>query len=73
MATKGKGKILEGQIAFDFMGELEVEIKPRKKKVIEQNIVKKEIKTKKIFRKKLVNIKLNHLKKNRKARKIKRK
>ena len=68
MATKGKGKILDGQIAFDFMGELKVEIKPRKKKVIEHNIVKKEIKTKKVFRKKYVSVKPNHLKKNRKVR-----
>ena len=32
MATKGKNKIINGQIAFDFMGELEVAIKPRKTK-----------------------------------------
>ena len=74
MATKGKGKILDGQIAFEFMGVMETEVKPRKAKVIEKNTInKKEFKTKKIFRKKLVNVKLNHLKKNRKARKIKRK
>ncbi len=71
MATKGKDKIIDGQIAFDFMGELEVEIKPRKSKVIEKNITKKkEIKTKKVFRKKHVNVKYNHLKKNRKVRRI---
>lgn len=71
MATKGKDKIIEGQIAFDFMGELEVEIKPRKTKVIEKNIIKKEIKTKKVFRKNYVNVKPNHIKKNRKVKKIK--
>ena len=69
MATKGKGKILDGQIAFEFMGVMETEVKPRKSKAIEQT--KKEIKTKKIFRKKYVNVKHNHLKKNRKVRKVK--
>ena len=68
MATKGKGKILDGQIAFEFMGVMKTEVKPRKLKAIEQK--KKEIKTKKIFRKKHVNVKSNHLKKNRKVRKI---
>ena len=35
MATKGKDKIIDGQIAFDFMGELEVVVpkKARKPKV----------------------------------------
>ena len=71
MATKGKDKIIDGQIAFDFMGELKVEIKSRKTKEIEKNIIKqKEIKTKKVFRKKYVNVKFNHLKKNRKVRKV---
>ena len=69
MATKGKDKIIDGQIAFDFIGEMEVEIKPRKTKVIEKNIIKqKEIKTKKVFRKKHINVKPNHLKVNRKVR-----
>ena len=71
MATKGKGKILDGQIAFEFMGTLETEIKPRKAKVIEKHIIKKTtIETKKVFRKKHVNVKYNHLKKNRKVRRI---
>ena len=67
MATKGKSKIIEGQIAFEFFGELKETIKPRKQKVIES---KKEIKIKKVFRKKHVNVKYNHIKKNRKVRKI---
>ena len=72
MATKGKGKILDGQIAFEFMGTLETEIKLIKTKVIERKTTKqKEIKTKKVFRKKYVNVKYNHLKKNRKVRKVK--
>ena len=71
MATKGKDKIIDGQIAFDFMGELKVEIKSRKTKEIEKNIIKqKEIKTKKVFRENHVNVKPNHLKKNRKVRKV---
>ena len=71
MATKGKGKGIEGQIAFEFMGVMETEMKPRKSKAIEKHdIKKKEIRTKKIFRKKHVNVKPNHLKKNRKIRKF---
>lgn len=65
MATKGKGKMLDGQIAFDFLAEMKVEIKPRKTRV--EIIKKKEIKTKKVFRKKHVNVKYNHIKKNRKV------
>lgn len=73
MATKGKDKILEGQIAFDFFGEIEQAkvIKPKKEKVI--NIeTKKEIKKAeiKIFRKVRLNIKHNHFKKARKVRRI---
>ena len=69
MTTKGKGKILDGQVAFEFMGVMETEIKPIKSKVIVKNILKKqEIKTKKVFRKKHINVKYNHLKKNRKVR-----
>ena len=69
MATKGKGKILDGQIAFEFYGELEQTIKPIKAKANEKKIInKKEIKTKKVFRKKQANVKYNHLKKNRKVR-----
>ena len=69
MATKGKGKLIDGQIAFEFMGVMETEVKPRKAKVIEKNTQnKKEFKTKKIFRKKHVNVKPNHIKKNRKVR-----
>lgn len=74
MATKGKGKILDGQIAFEFMGIMETEVKPRRTKAIEQKIInKKQTKTKKIFRKKYVNVKPNHLKRHRKVRKISRK
>ena len=69
MATKGKSKIIEGQIGFEFFGEMIEEIKPRKTKLIEKNIIKQnEIKTRKVFRKKYVNVKFNHLKKNRKVR-----
>ena len=64
MATKGKGKVLEGQIAFDFFGELNEEIVTRKSRN------KKEIKINKVFRKKHISMKANHLKKNRKIRKI---
>ncbi len=68
MATKGKGKILDGQIAFEFMGIMETEIKPKRAKTIEQkNINKKQTKIKKIFRKKYVNVKPNHLKKHRRV------
>ena len=71
MATKGNSKIIDGQIAFEFMGSMKTEIKPRKTKVIEENTTKKkEIKTKKVFRKKHVNVKYNHLKVNRKVRRI---
>ena len=56
--TKDKKRILEDQLTFEFFGELEVEIKPTKKKqekaVVE---IKKEKKQKAI--------KLNHIKKNR--------
>ena len=31
MATKGKDKIIDGQIAFDFLSEIEI-VKPEKKK-----------------------------------------
>ena len=71
MATKGKGKILDGQIAFEFFGELNEDIKPIKKKAIEPKHTK-QIKEKKIYRKKNLNVKANHLKKNRKIRKSKR-
>ena len=63
MATKDKGKkrILENQLMFEFFGELETEIKPRttKKKQAE---VKAEIEK----QKKSKAIKRNHIKKNRK-------
>ena len=64
MATKGKGKVLDGQIAFNFFGELNEEIVPRKMKT------KKENKTKKVFRKKKINVKANNIKSNRKVRKL---
>ena len=65
MATKGKGKILDGQIAFEFMGVLETEVKPRKTKAVD----KEETKPQKVFR--IKNVKANRLKKNRKVRRIK--
>ena len=65
MATKGKDKILEGQIAFEFFGDIEQTIKPKKQKSIEVN--KKNKATIK-FRKKYVNVKPNHIKVNRKVR-----
>lgn len=67
MATKDKGKrrILENQVMFEFFGELETEIKPRKTKK-KQTEVKVEIKKEK--RPKA--IKPNHIKKNRKVRNI---
>ena len=74
MATKGKDKILDGQIAFDFMAELEV-VAPKKARKPKVTIeTEKPIKAiiKNIFRKQYINIKPNHLKKNRKVRKIKR-
>ena len=64
MATKGKGKVLDGQIAFNFFGELKEEIVLRKMKT------KKENKTKKVFRKKKINVKANNIKSNRKVRKL---
>lgn len=72
MATKGKDKILEGQIAFDFLAEMQpVKVtKPKKAKV--KNVEKKvtEIVQKKKFRKANLNIKHNHFKVSRKVRRI---
>ncbi len=72
MATKGKDKIIDGQIAFDFLGEMEVEIKPRKAKVknIEIKVAKKVLTR---FRKEKLNIKHNHFKSSRKVRRMLRK
>ncbi len=71
MATKGKDKILDGQIAFDFMGEIE---KPKRKITTEKAAKEKIVKTKQVVptikKKKHKNIKLNHYKKSRKLRKI---
>ena len=64
MATKDKGKkkILDNQITFEFFGELETEIKPFK--------TQKQPKTEKtkIIKRKPKAIKSNHIKKNRKVR-----
>ena len=84
MATKGKDKIIDGQIAFDFLSEIEV-VKPvRKKRVkVEEKKPEKQtriIKFKQPKKKKALKIKIkrkyksikpNHLKKNRKVRRIK--
>ena len=61
MATKDKGKrkILENQLTFEFFGKLATVIKPIKQK--KQENVKVEIKEKKQKA-----IKRNHIKKNRK-------
>ena len=64
MATKGKDKIIDGQIAFDFMGELE------KDKNVETKVAKK-VQTR--FRKENLNIKHSHFKSVRKVRRIPRK
>lgn len=83
MATKGKDKIIDGQIAFDFLAEIEV-VKPEKKKRIkvEENkpekpnrVIKyKQPKKKKPLtiksKRKHKSIKPNHLKKSRKIRRI---
>ena len=60
--TKDKKRILENQLTFEFFGELETEIKPRKKQAKVKVEVKKE--------KKLKAIKPNHIKKNRKVRRF---
>lgn len=64
MATKDKGKkrVLENQLMFEFFGELETEIKPlntkKKPKVEKAETIKRKPKA----------IKSNHIKKNRKVR-----
>lgn len=83
MATKGKDNVIDGQIAFDFLAEIEI-VKPEKKKRVvkekKENIQparvvrykpkkEKEIKVK-IKKKKYKSIKPNHLKKSRKVRRI---
>lgn len=80
MATKGKDKILDGQIAFDFLKEIEI-VKPAKKprKVVKAEekkpvkpvrVVKYKKPTKtskgKNKKKKYKSIKPNHFKKSRK-------
>ncbi len=87
MATKGKDKIIDGQIAFDFLGEIEV-VKPQKKvkrvikekkepakqvRVIKYKKPKIKIKKQKLKKKKYKCIKPNHLKKSRKTRRLPRK
>ena len=54
--AKTKDKILKDQITFEFFGELDVEIKPKKKQAKDKVEVKKEKKPKAI--------KFNHIKKN---------
>ena len=54
--AKTKDKILKDQITFEFFGELDVEIKPKKKQAKVKVEVKKEKKPKAI--------KFNHIKKN---------
>lgn len=77
MATKGKDKILDGQIAFDFLSEIEV-VKPEKKqkKVIKEKEVEPKVEKivqVKTFRKAILNIKRNHFKKSRKVKRVPRK
>ena len=74
MATKGKDKIIEGQIAFDFMAEMEpinqTKAKQTKDEKLEQKVSEKvQVKT---FSKGTLNIKPNHLKKTRKVKRISR-
>lgn len=83
MATKGKDKILDGQIAFDFLSEIEV-VKPVRKKrvkveekkpvqpprIIKYKKPKKEKVVKVKPKKKFRSIKPNHLKKNRRVKRI---
>jgi len=86
MATKGKDKILDGQIAFDFLSEIE-QVKPEKKpkkvtKVMENKeslepiklikFKKPKVKAEKRKNKKIIfkSIKPNHLKKSRKIRRV---
>ena len=85
MATKGKDKIIDGQIAFDFLGEIEV-VKPKKKpkKVVKVEEKKQEkpirvfkykkpkvkVEKRKNKKKKFKCIKHNHFKKSRKTRRM---
>ena len=83
MATKGKDNIIDGQMAFEFLAEMEV-IKPEKKKrVIKEKkepvkparMVKYKPKKEKVVKvepkkKKHNRIKPTHLKKNRRVRRI---
>ena len=86
MATNIKDKIIDGQMAFDFLAEIEV-VKPEKKKrVVKEK--KEEVKPAKVIKykpkkekvvkvkhkkRRYKNIKPNHLKKSRKIRRIPRK
>ena len=85
MATNGKDKIIDGQIAFDFLGEIEV-IKPEKKvkravkvenkkptkpaQIIKYKKPKVKVEKKKNKKNKNKTIKPNHFKKARKVRRI---
>ena len=83
MATKGKDNIIDGQIAFDFLAEIEV-VKPEKKKrvkveekkpvqpprIVRYKKPKKEKVVKVKPKKKFRSIKPNHLKKARKVKRI---
>ena len=88
MATKGKDKIIDGQIAFDFLSEIEV-VKPVKKvkkqvkvedkkpekpiRVFKYKKPKVKVEKRKNKNKKFKCIKHNHFKKSRKIRRIPRK
>lgn len=60
--AKTKDKMLKDQLTFEFFGELDTVIKPRKKQEKVKVETKKEKKPKAI--------KFNHIKKNRKVRRI---
>ena len=86
MATKGIDKIIDGQIAFDFLKEIEVvkvekpkkvkierqpkENKPKEKKVIKLKAAKGKPPKQSKFRKTQLNIKHNHFKTTRNIRRI---
>jgi len=88
VATNGKDKIIDGQIAFDFLSEIEVVKlvkKPKKRVKVEEKKLEKPIRVfkykkpkikveKRKNKKKIFKcIKHNHLKKSRKTRRIPRK
>ena len=65
MATKGKDKIIDGQIAFDFLGEIEV-VKPVKKEKKEVKENKQLEKSTRVFKYKKPKIKVEQRKNNKK-------